>query len=117
MRGKLDVPKERWINYPGAERTADPTLVLAWAGLNHLDQARAISAHYERLKNEGASETQLGKLLASLAELVPWLRQWHNEIDPVYGERMGDFFAAFVEEESRRLHLTPESVKRLAVER
>ena len=117
MRGKLDVPKERWISYPGAERTADSTLVLAWAGWTHLQQAQALAAHYERLRSDGASETQLGKLLASLAELIPWLLQWHNEIDPAYGERMGDFFKTFVEEESRRLHLTPEDLKRIATER
>jgi hypothetical protein len=106
LRGKLDVPKERWISYPGAERTVDPTLVLAWAGWTHLQQAQALAAHYERLRSDGASETQLGRLLASLAELIPWLLQWHNEIDPAYGERMGDFFKTFVEEDSRRLHLT-----------
>jgi len=114
LRGKLDVPKERWISYPGAERTVDPTLVLAWAGWTHLQQAQALAAHYERLRSDGASESQLGKLLASLQELIPWLLQWHNEIDPAYGERMGDFFKTFVEEESRRLHLTPADLSRIA---
>jgi len=33
---------------------------------------------------------------------------------PPYIERMGNFFTTFVEEESRRLHLTPESLKHLA---
>ncbi len=117
MRGKLDVPRERWISYLGAERAVDPTLVLAWAGWTHLQQAQALAAHYERLRSDGASESQLGKLLASLAELIPWLLQWHNEIDPAYGERMGDFFKTFVEEESRRLHLTPEDLKRIATNR
>ncbi len=117
LRGKLDVPKERWISYPGAERAVDPTPVLAWAGWTHLQQAQALAAHYERLRSDGASESQLGKLLASLAELIPWLLQWHNEIDPAYGERMGDFFKTFVEEESRRLHLTPGDLNRLAAER
>jgi hypothetical protein len=117
LRGKLDVPKERWISYPGAERTVDPTLVLAWAGWTHLQQAQALAAHYERLRSDGASESQLGKLLASLQELIPWLLQWHNEIDPAYGERMGDFFKTFVEEESRRLHLRPQDLGRLATTR
>jgi hypothetical protein len=117
LRGKLDVPKERWISYPGAERSVDPTLVLAWAGWTHLQQAQALAAHYERLRSEGASESQLGKLLASLAELIPWLLQWHNEIDPAYGERMGDFFKTFVEEEARRLHLTAGDLSRIATTR
>ncbi len=114
LRGKLDVPKERWISYPGAERTVDPTLVVAWAGWNHLQQAQAVAAHYEVLRNDGASEAQLARLLASLSERLPWLRQWHNEIDPTYGERMGDFFTTFVEQEAQRLQLTKESLLEIA---
>ena len=114
LRGKLDVPKERWVSYPGAERTVDPTLVLAWAGWNHLQQAQAVAAHYETLRNDGASEAQLARLLASLNELLPWLRQWHNEIDPTYGERMGDFFTTFVRQEAERLELTEEDLREIA---
>ncbi|MCP9948342.1 BREX-2 system adenine-specific DNA-methyltransferase PglX [Actinomadura madurae] len=33
QRGKLDVPKERFISYPGASPDADDTLLLGWAGL------------------------------------------------------------------------------------
>lgn len=113
LRGKLDVPKERWISYPGAERSVDSTLVIAWAGWNHLEQAQAIAAHYERLKSEGAPDAQLTKLLASLHELIPWLLQWHNEIDPNFGERLGNFFKAFVEEESRRMQLAPGTLETL----
>lgn len=114
LRGKLDVPKERWISYPGAERSVDPTLVIAWAGWNHLQQAQAIAAHYERLKSDGAPDTQLTLVLASLHELIPWLLQWHNEIDPQFGERLGNFFKVFVEDESRRLQVTAENLKALA---
>src|SRR5690606_31198418 len=31
-RGKLDVPKERFISYPGAERETDASLPVGWAG-------------------------------------------------------------------------------------
>ena len=40
-RGSLDVPKERWISYPGCERGADGSLPVAWAGWTHLQQATA----------------------------------------------------------------------------
>ena len=40
LRGKLDVPKERFISYPAAERDGDPSLVVGWAGWDHLQQAR-----------------------------------------------------------------------------
>lgn len=42
-------------------------------------------------------------LLGCLLELLPWLKQWHNDIDVEYGVRMGDYFEGFVHEESRNL--------------
>ncbi len=38
-RGKLDVPKERFISYPGAGRATDPTPLLGWAGWNQASGA------------------------------------------------------------------------------
>jgi SAM-dependent methyltransferase len=107
MRGKLDVPKERFISYPKCERDADPTLPIAWAGWGHLQQARALAAYYELMKtNEGWGVARLVPLLAGILELLPWLEQWHNEVDPTYGIGMGDFFRGFVEEEARAHGLT-----------
>lgn len=89
LRGGLDVPKERWVSYPGCERGADASLVIAWAGWNHLQQATALAAYYLEMKeNEGWEPARLQPLLAGLLELLPWLEQWHNDIDPAYGERM-----------------------------
>ena len=45
-------------------------------------------------------------LLAGLAELLPWLKQWHNEPDPALGERMGDYFEGFVQDEARAMGVT-----------
>ena len=45
LRGKLDVPKERWVSFPHCEGP-DGTLVIAWAGYDHLQLARAISAYF-----------------------------------------------------------------------
>ena len=42
-RGKLDVPKERFIVYPGAGRVTDPTPLLGWAGWNHAQQGIALA--------------------------------------------------------------------------
>jgi hypothetical protein len=96
LRGGLDVPKERWISYPGAERGADGSLVIAWAGWNPLQHATALAAHYLELKDsEGWEPARLQPLLAGLLELLPWLEQWHNAIDPVYGERMGAYYRGF----------------------
>src|SRR5690606_8975491 len=42
-RGKLDVPKERFISY-GTTNTATPDLY-GWAGWDHREQAMAIAIH------------------------------------------------------------------------
>ena len=112
LRGGLDVPKERWISYPGCERGADGSLVIAWAGWNHLQQATAIASYYMDMKDsEGWEPARLHPLLASLLELVPWLEQWHNDIDPAFGERMGDYYRSFVTEEARALGLTLDDLR------
>lgn len=103
-RGKLDVPKERFLHLPGAEREADPTPVLAWAGWNHLQLAQALATYYVQAKEtEGWPAERLRPLLQGLRELLPWLRQWHDDVDPAYGMGMGEYFAGFVEEEERSL--------------
>ena len=46
LRGKLDVPKERWVSFPHCAGP-DGTLVISWAGYDHLQLAQAISAAHE----------------------------------------------------------------------
>jgi hypothetical protein len=112
MRGGLDVPKERWVSYPDCERGADTSLPIAWAGWNHLQQATALAAYYLEMKEiEGWEAVRLQPLLAGLLELVPWLEQWHNEIDPMYGERMGTYYRGFVNEEARALGFTLDDLR------
>jgi hypothetical protein len=113
LRGKLDVPKERWISFPHCEGP-DGTLVVCWAGYDHLQQARAISAYYVRVQTEfgGTDDARLIPLLACLIELLPWLKQWHNDPDPAFdGMRMGDYFEGFVNEEARQLNKTLPEIK------
>ena len=103
LRGKLDVPKERWVSFPYCEGD-DGTLVIAWAGYDHLQLARAIAERYEEAKEyEGR---KLVPLLACIGQLIPWLKQWHNEMDPLYGSRMGDFFEDYLVEEVKALDMT-----------
>jgi hypothetical protein len=100
LRGKLDVPKERFILYPGTRIGSDSSPVISWAGWNHLEQAQALAAHYTTRQSETAESDELRPLLAGLAELVPWLKQWHNDLDPTYGQRLGDFYESFVRTEA-----------------
>jgi type I restriction-modification system DNA methylase subunit len=114
LRGKLDVPKERFISFPGCERESDPSLPILWAGYDHLQQAKAIAAYYQDLKeNEAAPPAKLGKLLACILELLPWLKQWHNDVDPEYGARMSDFFESFLHAEMAGLGLTMDDLRRI----
>ncbi len=112
LRGGFDVPKERWVSFPGCERGADTSLPIAWAGWNQLQHATALAAYYLEMKDtEGWRPTRLQPLLAGLLELVPWLEQWHNEIDPVYGERMGAYYKSFVNQEAQMLGFTLDDLR------
>lgn len=112
LRGGLDVPKERWVSYPGCERGADGSLPIAWAGWDPLQQATALAAYYLDMKDsEGWPSDRLLPLLAGLLELLPWLKQWHNALDPNFGERMGDYYDGFVRDEAKALGVTLEALK------
>ena len=112
LRGKLDVPKEQFISFPYCERAADPSPVILWAGFNHLQRAQAIASYYLEMKEqEGWSRERLVPLLAGLMELVPWVKQWHNEPDPEHGERMGDYFETFVDDEAKAHSVTLEDIR------
>lgn len=112
LRGKLDVPKERFVSYPGCERDADPTPLVAWAGWDHLQQAQALAAFYIQMKEtEGWPVARLTPLLAGLLELLPWLEQWHDDLDPAFGMGMGQYFRSFLDEEARALELTLEAIR------
>jgi len=106
-RGKLDIPSERFIVYPGGERETDASAVIGWAGWGDLERARALAAWYLQAKRDGRDKAHLTPLLAGLAELVPWLKQWYNEpsSDPSL-DRPGSQVAALVDTELRSLGLT-----------
>lgn len=112
LRGGLDVPKERFILYPSMERDSDRSAVVGWAGWNHLEQARALGAYYQQVKDdEGWASERLLPILAGLLELGPWLQQWHNEIDPEMGEKLGDFYVRFAKDEGQQLGFSPDEIR------
>ena len=90
-RGKLDVPKERFILYPGAGRETDPTAVLGWAGWGHAQQALALASLIQDREADGWDDDRLVPLVAGLAELQPWVRQWHDETDLTFQVNLADY--------------------------
>jgi len=112
LRGGLDVPKERFIAYPFFQRDSDASPVLGWAGWSHLEQARALATYYQRMRTEeGWEPERLKPILAGLLDLKPWLLQWHNEIDPEMGERLGEYFVRYAESQCQELGFSPEEVR------
>jgi hypothetical protein len=111
LRGKLDVPKERWVSYPHCSTDSDPTLVVGWAGWNHLEQATALIAYYDARKREGWDARRLTPLLAGLDQLLPWIHQWHPEIDPEFGETLGQSYEAMLKADAHELGLTLEEIR------
>lgn len=109
LRGKLDVPKERFISYPGCESDEDREPVYGWAGWNHLQRAQALANLYQKRKTEeGWPTPRLIPMLAGLQELIPWLRQYHNTPDPAFnGLRMANYFQDFLTAECTHHSLTP----------
>jgi hypothetical protein len=90
-RGKLDVPKERFVLYPDAGRETDPTPLLGWAGWDHAQQSLALSLVIGDRERDGWADERLVPLVAGLAELQPWVDQWHAEVDPNYGVSLAAF--------------------------
>ncbi|HEY5835159.1 BREX-2 system adenine-specific DNA-methyltransferase PglX [Streptomyces sp.] len=89
-RGKLDVPKERFISY--STTTGGTPDLYGWAGWDHREQAQALTTYFT---NQAATTEELTPLLAGLLELQPWLTQWHDEFDPLYGMSPAAFFAGY----------------------
>ena len=85
-----------YSHHPGAQLAAVCDL--------NAERAQAIAAWYvERKERDGWDADQLMPMLVALDELVPWLKQWHNDLDPTYGMLMGDYFEGFLLEELRSL--------------
>jgi hypothetical protein len=111
MRGALDVPKERFIRYDFCGRDGEDAPLLGWAGWDHLQQAQALSAWYtDRTQQDGWQGERLVPLLAGMAELIPWLKQWHNQIDPEFGDHPGEAYELWLNGELHAQGLTRASL-------
>lgn len=109
-RGKLDVPKERFIAYPGLGREGDATPVFGWAGWSHREQALALAREIPVQQALGANDEALVPLVAGLVELEPWLSQWHSEIEPQFGASSASVITGVVDQYLARMEKTRDQV-------
>lgn len=110
-RGKLDVPKERFISYENAGSEADTSLLLGWAGWDHREQAHALMILIEERGTHDLWDThQLTPLIAGLREVLPWVKQWHSEIDPDFGDSWANAYTSYLEAQQLRHHRTDDDL-------
>ncbi|MFG3642519.1 BREX-2 system adenine-specific DNA-methyltransferase PglX [Micromonospora sp. NPDC047762] len=109
-RGKLDVPKERFILYPDAGRETDPTPLLGWAGWDHAQRALALNVVITEREAEGWPDDKLVPLVAGLAELQPWVRQWHDATDPTYQLNLADYLEEQLRGRAHQVGMTVEQL-------
>jgi hypothetical protein len=111
QRGKLDVPKERFISYPYASPYSDDSLLLGWAGWDHREQAYAlITLIEERSTTDGWDVDRLKPLLAGLSEVMPWVRQWHGEIDKHSGTSPAEAYDTYLTSQREKYGLTEQDL-------
>lgn len=113
LRGALDVPKERFTSFPGLERSNDAgSPMLLWAGYDAKARALALTGYlYEMLQREGADAARLTPALAGLDELLPWVHQWHPEIDDDLGMSTGDYLQGLLDAQLAQHGLTLTAVR------
>ncbi|MDX3535033.1 BREX-2 system adenine-specific DNA-methyltransferase PglX [Streptomyces sp. MB09-01] len=106
-RGKLDVPKERFISY-GQTNAPTPELY-GWAGWDHAEQAYALDTYIAA--NEALTAEEATPFLAGLLELQPWLDQWHEEFDATFGSSKAAFFRGDRQMEQGKHGLTDDDLR------
>jgi hypothetical protein len=112
-RGKLDVPKERFISYPGASPDSDAgSLLLGWAGWDHREQASVLVSLIEsRISEDGWDTPKLTGLLAGLLEVMPWVRQWHGEVADGHDQSWAEAYDGYLTAQREERRLTEDDLR------
>jgi hypothetical protein len=86
-------------------------MLLGWAGWDHREQAHAlVTLIEERSTADGWDTSRLTPLLAGLAEIMPWVRQWHAEIDDRFGVSPAEGYEAYLADQREKHSLTEEEL-------
>ena len=85
-------------------------MLLGWAGWDHAQQALALILIMGERESEGAPESTLLPLAAGVAELQPWVRQWHDMTDPMTGANLAEFVGEQLRDRATQLGVTMEDL-------
>jgi hypothetical protein len=112
-RGKLDVPKERFISYPDASPDSDAaSVLLGWAGWDHREQAAVLASLAESRSSEDGWDTpKLVGLLAGLLEVMPWVRQWHGEVAEGHDQSWAEAYDGYLTAQREERRLTEDDLR------
>ncbi|MFO1429838.1 MAG: BREX-2 system adenine-specific DNA-methyltransferase PglX [Candidatus Competibacteraceae bacterium] len=113
LRGALDVPKERFVGFPRLGNTRDSSsFMLLWAGYDAKARALALMGYlYGLQQREGMDPTRIAPALAGLDQLLPWVHQWHPEIDDDLGMTTGDYLQGLLDTQLAQHGLTLAEVR------
>ena len=112
LRGKLDVPRERFTSYPGLE-AQEGDQVITWAGLDYLQSAKALATFYFEARNaRGWGHERLVPILAGLSDLLPWVEQWHPEPEASTGQPFADFLRRTIESQAVELGVSMDEIEK-----
>jgi hypothetical protein len=113
LRGPLDVHKERFISFPGLERANDAgSPMVLWAGYDAKARALALTGYlYELQQRESTDQARLAPALAGLDEMLPWVHQWHPEVDDDLGMSTGDYLQGLLDAQLAQHGLTIAEVR------
>ena len=85
--------------------------MLGWAGWDDREQAHAlIGLIEERSSIDDWDAVHLTPLLAGLAQVMPWVHQWHDEVDPSLGQSPAEAYDAYFTTHLEEYGLTVEDL-------
>jgi hypothetical protein len=65
----------------------------------------------DRSAKDGWGGEKLTSLIAGLAEVMPWVRQWHAGADPDSGINIAEAYDAYLEDQRIRYGLSEEDLR------
>ncbi|AIR98089.1 BREX-2 system adenine-specific DNA-methyltransferase PglX [Streptomyces glaucescens] len=80
LRGSLDIPRERFISYPGVVAEGD-NLLVGWSGWSDTERVRVLLDLIGMLQQARRNVREMTPLLAGVQELIPWVRQWEDRTE------------------------------------